>query len=359
MESAPKEEKVEGERDVDSYMEEIIRASREARFSFEHEQEVDTKVRELERDVDELSKYEITLIRLLKRYGVEDVSLRKEGDDVFSLVVPENIKQLLPELPEGYGYAGGAARSALMCTLGKDRELDIRDYDIVRNKVDGDSEVDRELSEKFMYDDYVHGYGVSSLGADYFSSRDFTFNEIYFDGERLWCTKDCLLDSARGIIRLSQKNTSETSEDEQGEEVSVNDKLLAKALRFVARSAIQKGEDAAYVFANLDILKYHNIAPFHMALHLDRAFGEGRSVAEQYLQELRANEQLPEEVDSVEKLLEYLHHRLYSDFVYKHAPHFDTLRKEREAVDAEIENMYRIFEDKPLQGTERRFGRNI
>jgi hypothetical protein len=88
---------------------------------------------------------------------------------------------------------------------------------------------------------------------------------------------------------------------------------------------------------NKEIYEFRNIKPFHLALHLDRAFFRGEDVAAEYVRQLISLYQLPESVkdplEAADFLLEGMHH----PYVFQYAP------KTIMQTDSEIDEMYHKF----------------
>jgi|GEM_PF-2172256 len=259
--------------------------------------------------------YDVLLLkRFVRRYAGVELDIREHSEYLETLSIPFSEKPFLPDLPAGYVFSGGCARSALERTLHIDVYSEPRDIDIIYMGEDPiDRRVARDLEMRYMPEDSFHGHGISSSSDKrYFSDRDFTINEVSFDGNTLICTKRCLLDTVRGIVRLT--------EFEKGR----SDKLLAKALRFITK---KKGNGYEYTFADEEDVHLHGIQPFHMALHLDRAMGEGREYAQKYVDHLKRLGQIQESIQTPEDLYRYFREGDFFCFQY-----FDDERKEKEQI---------------------------
>jgi hypothetical protein len=248
--------------------------------------------------INTLTEYKKVLSSFLERCGV-DLKINHIGKNLFAVKPKNTPKDLLRDLPEGYAYFGGAARSVLLHELGYD--ISPRDLDVVR--VSEDSNMDDEVSSEFMEDDYNHGYGVKEIESDYFSSRDFSINEIIYHKGYIYLTKQCLLDSVRGIIRFTdyEKGVKGNNYHNNGETL-VNNKLLAKALRLSAELTL-RGVDNEIAGNEFD---FQHIQNFHIALHLDRALERSCAVAQQYVEELIKHDQISEKFSNVTDLQNYL-----------------------------------------------------
>lgn len=166
-------------------------------------------------------------------------------------------------LPNGYFYSGGVARSALAAI--QDRALGYRDIDVVRiNDINPSFELDRELSLKYMEDDYAHGHGVHNEVSikDYMATRDFTINQVLFDGEVLWYTDRAYTDMYHKEFEI----------------IEFNDKLFCKAVRFecLGFNCTNLIEVKDYLFDfNEEWSNYEPIREFMVWLHGERANEQG------------------------------------------------------------------------------------
>lgn len=281
-------------------------------------------VKETERRIGDLSAYEETLKSFLERYGVE-TTVRKIGADVFAVETTNEAKKILQTLPENFVFVGGTARSALERSLGVNKFSIPRDTDIVvMDNAFDDEDLMADISEQYMPDDYEHGYGVKRENEEYFKTRDFTINEVFATQKAVYCTKQCLLDTLRGVLRFADY---EKRDSWDGYPYYVHPKLLAKALRLAVAFDLS--------IADEDVYDVQCIDEFHMALHLDRALGQGKDVARGYVDELRMKNQIPQDIVEPEELVAYLNQ--YTDFVFR----FD--KKEH------IEEEQRMFVDRGEQ----------
>lgn len=251
------------------------------------------------------------LLEVLAAYGIDQNLIEIDQNGRYHVKVNEHFTQ--DRLPEGYGYAGGAARVLLLKNLGISPKFSPRDLDIVRFlPEEPEMGLDDKLARKYSPDDYRHGYGVNPITdlGEYFSTRDFTMNEILATDDEIITTRGGLLDNIRHIIRLT----------EYSKDTSPDSKLLAKCLRFYA-GAIHRWDEAALEDIDEYYLEWGFITPFWLALNLDKAYQEGSHVAEAFIEELKRRQQLPEEIKTVEEAAEYLLGLIRDrDFYYRHAP---------------------------------------
>ena len=182
------------------------------------------------------------------------------------------------ELPPGYCLEGGAARGIVLSTLGH-KVLPPRDYDIIGIKeLNPDPSLKLELSEKYMPDDYQHGYGVEEDNIErYFKTRDFTINEVFADKENAYITAQGLEDLLNKCIRPSdfEKHSWYSS---QSYEVGVHPKLAMKAIRLHAEFEELYGKGNIEDIAQWQ-WDFHEVPLFHLALALNKACQMGDKVS--------------------------------------------------------------------------------
>ena len=195
----------------------------------------------------------------------------------------------LPEdliLPPGYGYKGGVARELLRATLGLPDRLDsMRDRDLIRVETSWpDATLDGVLAQKFSPEDAGNGYGVEVVQnlKEYLITRDFTLNAVIWNDNALFASPRCVLDTLHGVLRL-------TRFERQRFDGVPNDKLVAKAYRLKAEAELD-GENLRIAPIRPEV----SISDFHIALHLDRALGKGKAVADGYLELLHSAGYVPE-----------------------------------------------------------------
>ncbi len=256
-------------------------------------EERQSQIRVIENGVDNAE-----LEEFLERYGIKGVSLELEKnlsrqdysgqespeigqEKIYVLGVTNHFSEDRP--PEGYAYKGGAARTLLLRNLGIDPTYTPRDIDIVRLiEEEPYEDADHEVASKFMPEDYSTGYGVDyEEDVDqYFDTRDFTINEVLATDEKIWFTESCLRDTVRKVIRPTQFERYNFSEE--GE---LGPKMLSKILRFYAE-AVHRWDDAAIEGVEDWEFEEYFIRPFWLALQLDRAFDVSSAVAEKFVSEL-------------------------------------------------------------------------
>lgn len=272
------------------------------------------------------------LFEVLQSFGIATEEIEEIKNGLYRIKVRDHFSN--EKLPKGYGYKGGAARCLLLRALEIDKFSVPRDMDLVRlSETEPEQGMDKELSERYMADDFETGYGVEVLNNmdEYFATRDFTVNEVLVTEEEIIATKQCLLDTAKRIIRITSF--------EIGEFEQVGQKMLAKTLRLYAEAIVKYGQAKD----NLTQMEYEQvfINPFWLAVNLDRAFQTGKEVAKQYVDILRETDRLPKEIKTVKEAVIYLANILKdeSDFYFRYAP-AKQFKTEREWVEVrEYENL--------------------
>ncbi len=258
------------------------------------------------------------LSRYLNRFSMYEGGVEYLNEEIIKL----SIGEAPLDLPEGYVIKGGLARLTLERALGIQSPEEVRDIDLCYVGENEDRSVSNALAQEYCPEDFSHGYGVESLEDDYFQSRDFTINEVLVYGENILTTRQCLLDTMRGIIRFTDYEKDLADNNNR----YVNDKLASKALRLIAQ---RRGFDG-YSFADEDFFGDSYINDFHMALHLDRALGIGEDVAQEFVYELSKRGQIPENIITPQECLNYLVEN--TDFIFCNG-------EEREPFD--LESRYR------------------
>ena len=120
----------------------------------------------------------------------EDGEQTKQVESLPIAVLPAPQPEHAPALKEYYGYTGGVARAVALGLLHEDiRPPKPRDLDIIaiqdRTPPEYWQEEAKQLSYQLNPRDTKYGYGIPLNKLDaYFSTRDFTLNEVlYTDGE--------------------------------------------------------------------------------------------------------------------------------------------------------------------------------
>lgn len=247
---------------------------------------------------------------LLLEYGIrqdiinEITETEKMGMQAWKIPNPENF--LAPKLPDTYAFSGGVARAGLLRALKIKPNAVYRDIDIVR--FGGASQKTPEdvlLESTYMPEDSMHGYGVQRYPSPetYLLSRDLTISEIYMDQKHLVFTPQCLLDTIRGIVRLTD------FERRQLNSVQPKTKILAKAVRILAQGIVENGD--FYMDNEIStILNEQFIAIFYQALHFLRSMEHSEEAAREYLRILKKHNSVPKEINTLDEFTAYLAARL-------------------------------------------------
>lgn len=180
----------------------------------------------------------------------------------------------LDRLPAGVAIMGGAARAILLGSRYGDYDAAVRDVDLVVVDELASHTIDfAELSREYMPDDYAHGYGVGSTPIDaYFSTRDFTINEVL--------VVDGVIISSRQCDEDLRKNTIRASEYEIESNGTIGPKLKAKALLLAAVFKVQYG------YAEDKTPRSWGGGEFYTALMINKAFQYGEAVTIQFMADL-------------------------------------------------------------------------
>lgn len=200
--------------------------------------------------------------------------LRPDYDILYYSVRPDLLEKYeLNDLPQGIGVVGGAARTIAWEQLFNETRSVIRDIDLVGfTECNPDTTRYEKLSQKYMPDDFEYGNGVRGESINtYFSTRDFTINEVAIVEGRLLLTQRAHDDLRDKTIRFA--------EHEVWQDGSVSDRLYRKAELMECVFQTQFGEGK---FVREGIYPY-NPSPFHAALALNKAFELGEEVTARYL----------------------------------------------------------------------------
>lgn len=221
------------------------------------------------------------------------------------------------ELPDGYGFKGGAARVVLRDVLGL-KNNEPRDFDLIRVNVPEPEEgLDLKLAAQYMEKDFELGDGVEYIDNvdDYFETRDFTINEVYVVNNKIFATEECIRDTLRNIVRVTEYELNKYYHYEEG----IGPKMKAKALRFHVEQLYTTGISDLYYEDKYEIEESF-INPFWLAVQLDRAFERSTQLADKFTKILVNYKIVPSEITSSYDLLEYLKNELDDDFYFRSVP---------------------------------------
>lgn len=206
-------------------------------------------------------------LKQMERAGL----LKRRGQLLTITVNPQDVSKLgLPsDLPSEYYFMGGSARAILLQALGESRPTGkIRDIDLLRFGTDI-TDRDNQFAKQHSFEDWSNGHGVSlsrNLG-EYLGTRDFLMNQVCANNRTIYATTDAVKDILLGRLTIAKNERNSRFVD----------KLVTKAFRLKAQ-AIEEGGDL-----HVNIPQGIELAPFHVALHLDRAREHGYATSLQYL----------------------------------------------------------------------------
>ncbi len=174
------------------------------------------------------------------------------------------------DLPKGYFFEGGVARSIVLKEIGEN-VLPPRDVDIVGiDSYNPDPDLLKGLSEKYMTRDYQAGYGATIENKyEYFKTRDFVLNEVLVDHDKIIISKDALLDLKNKIIRPTEFERGKWQSYEYGY-YGTHPKLIMKSLRLLIEFEEMYGEGKIQDIEEWQ-WNFNAIPCFYIGLALDKA----------------------------------------------------------------------------------------
>ncbi len=274
------------------------------------------------------------LIKAIKKFDIDPSKLEWNNNlNCYEI----NIKEIntFPKLPEGYAYKGGVARALLYNALGIDNKNEALDLDIIRLSENEIYEgADRDISKEFMPDDYANGYGVEVIKSvdSYMKNRDLTLNELFSDNDKVYVSEKGLSDIIRRIIRATDYEKSKVSTEVS---IKIPKKNMAKMVRLYADSIIKYDKNSFKIDSkDKKVFERNFIDPFHIALHLDKAFHKGEEVALAYVKQLKKLRQIDDNINTPDELAQDLANEMVGNsFYYRHAP-FNHYRIEEDYYDS-------------------------
>ena len=263
----------------------------------------------------------------------QETKLRPSDDLVAYPVAARELADFqldLELLPEWVGITGGAARAiALKVLFGE--EATIRDVDLIGvEECDPDEDLYDEFSSEYMPDDYAYGYGLKTESfEDYFSTRDFTINEVLVLDGQIYLTTQALEDLRTKTIRFS-----EFSMDDDG---NVSRKLYNKAILMACVFEEQFGEGEF----DRSRVSPREGSPFFLALALNKAFQYGPEVTVRFLESLDGESDMDVSIEYATELARWLSDE--TDFEFRGSDIADTINR----IDHEIwDGMPPILDDR-------------
>jgi len=201
--------------------------------------------------------------------------------------------------PHPYGLKGGAAREHLISALGIREARAPRDIDLIRRGKHGVAD-DERMARDFMARDYQHGARVE-LVADitrYLSTRDLTINEVASFGEQLYASPLAILDSLGSVARPSSYRSGTLHRAP-----SLDGRVLLKMLRLYA-----EGTCVGEGWRVMGIPEQVSFSDHDLAIHLNKAFQRGESVARSFLEACETVNLLPARGDALLTVLDEIGH---------------------------------------------------
>lgn len=220
--------------------------------------------------------------------------------------------QILPKLPQNYGFKGGAAREVL-ASLAHQRPLRCpRDVDVIRRgafHIPGDMEVARI----YMPEDFTHGARVEIIKSmsHYMTSRDITWNELAVFENTLFLTPLAALDTMGHTLRPSRYRGGSLHRLP-----TLDGKILLKLVRLFAEGELW-GDPVELV----GIPESTSFSDFDLALQLDKAFQRSPETARVFADTLVALGAVNASHDPLDQLLEDLDYLRFGEkALLRHAP---------------------------------------
>ncbi len=263
---------------------------------------------------------------ILSKAGVEKIS-----ETVYRIQIdsPKDI----PLLPTEFVYAGGTARALLLRSLGIDETAYPRDFDILTSfplDQNNNSPQTKEVAELVGHPD-IDFQQMKSI-EHYLSTRDFTINELYVSGNSLVATKQCILDTIRGIIRLTDYEYNAYVE-----EGFSDNKLILKMLRFYS-DALSRGFEMN-IEEPMQIEPY-GLSLFWIAVNIDKAMGVGDKSLETLIITLKAEKVLPEHLLTTDDILHWIYKEMEPrGFYFRYVPK-SVYKQEENLIHQDLQDEY-------------------
>jgi len=221
-----------------------------------------------------------------------------------TLTIPVEVEKIdqydVPVLPEDYGYKGGTARMILASVLGLPT-YPSRDFDLICMSKDHDYVRSQKLHKELNPEDFYSDHTVEHYRGDYFTTRDFSLNEIIVYKNKVICTPECVIANYYGLIVPTEHIARQNKPDDPE---TLKPHLFCKALRFLALYQ-SLGYDQAQLLLP-EKFEVPVLDSFHMALHLDRAWVVNEKVTQRYIQQLIQYEAISPVLSDPQVLQEYL-----------------------------------------------------
>ena len=217
--------------------------------------------------------------------------------DILSVPTTSDIASL--GIPGGFGVKGGAAREALIASLSLRAPHQPRDIDLVRRGSYRQAK-DDEVAKALMGRDFEHGARVELIKdlGDYLHSRDVSINEVTAIDCTVYTSVLCALDTIGHVLRPSRYRSGTLHK-----RPSLYGTSLLKMVRLYAEGSVL-GEN----WSITGIPEQVAFSEFDLAVHLNKAFQRGESVADTFLHTLEILELIPAHENRVAHALGELEH---------------------------------------------------
>ncbi len=198
-------------------------------------------------------------------------------DGVVTLSVPLDKLQAEHLPPTPYGLKGGAARELLLGALAVRPVRSPRDIDLIR-KGGFVMPSDDAAAKRYMPQDYLHGARVELITdiSRYLSSRDITLNEVASFADQGSTTLLAALDTAGATIRPSHYRGGSIHR-----KPTLDGRVLLKMVRLFAEA--EAHNESCMLVGIPDQISF---SEFDLAIHLNKAFQRGESVATHFIDTL-------------------------------------------------------------------------
>ncbi len=201
--------------------------------------------------------------------------------------------------PLPYGLKGGAAREHLNSALGLREARAPRDIDLIRRGRHNAAD-DERMARDFMTRDYQHGARVELIAdmTRYLSTRDLTINEVASFGDQIHASPLAILDTLGYVARPSSYRSGTLHRAP-----SLDGRVLLKMLRLYA-----EGTSVGEGWRVVGIPEQVTFSDHDLAIHLNKAFQRGESVARSFLEACVIIDLLPVRSDALVATLDELGH---------------------------------------------------
>lgn len=198
-----------------------------------------------------------------------------------------------------YGLKGGAAREHLISGLNLRQARAPRDIDLIRKGTHAIAEDDK-MAREFMTRDYRHGARVELVRdiSRHLATRDLTINEVASFQSLLFASPLAILDSLGYVARPSSYRAGTLHRAP-----SLDGRVLLKMLRLYA-----EGTKASEAWRVVGVPEEVLFSETDLALHLNKAFQRGESVARAFLEACQTVSLLPASPDPLRSILDELAH---------------------------------------------------